>query len=261
MFGCVDLLSIPWFGDKATCENRYKLSCEKKMGLPDIGPTFTSSMQTCAAKLSGGCEAMLDPSVLKCLSPAGIRSNGNACSGNVQCKSAFCKKQAGEDCGVCGPKVSAGSDCGDDNDACDGNLSCIAGKCGSATIVKGGEACDGKTKVCGFGLGCVGNVCKKQGEGGDACDPTHKHADCRLADKLLYCKADAKTCAKLAVADPGGDCSDGATICKGGVCKSGTCKKLAGDGEDCDESAGKQCMVPAKCVKGICTLPSASKCN
>lgn len=261
MFGCIDAVSVPWFGDKATCEVRFKLTCEKQVALPDISPTFASSIQACAATLSGGCEVMQNPSVLKCLNPAGLRQNGNACSSNVQCTSAFCKQPPGEDCGVCGPKVSAGGACGNESDACEGNLTCIGGTCGTASLVAGGEACDDKTKLCNFGFGCVGNVCKKQGDGGDACDPAANHADCRLLDKLLYCKADAKTCAKFTVADPGGDCSDGATLCKSGVCVAGACKKRAGDGESCDESAGTFCMLPAKCVKGLCSLPSASKCN
>lgn len=262
LFGCLDLVAVPWFGDKTMCETRYKASCERKLKLPDVSSSLASQMQSCATTISNGsCDVMLDTANLQCMNPAGTRDSGLACASNVQCKTSYCKKPSGEECGVCAPKKGSGSECPGDA-ACDAGMSCLKGKCGKISIVGGGDACDGEAKVCAFGFGCVANVCKKQGDGGAACDPAAKSADCRIADKLLYCKPDAKACTKISVAESTGDCSDGATLCKAGYCpKTGTCIPRVGDGEDCDEAAGKFCLLPAQCAKGVCTLPSPNKCN
>lgn len=105
---------------------------------------------------------------------------------------------------------------------------------------------------------------------GASCDSkaaTMPDCDRRLG---LFCSRTTNTCVAYTYADDGQPCgvvAGGFAACNaGGLCvlaagaTMGTCKAAVADGQACDDTNGPPCVVPAKCVAGVCTLGNAAAC-
>src|SRR5262249_38980130 len=108
-----------------------------------------------------------------------------------------------------------------------------------------GDSCaiDGTMPGCNtqFGLSCINNACQPSvlALPGEPCGvlfvPT-RTAVCVLGGACIKVNADDR---------------------------SGTCVAPAPDGAACndDETIGPPCLLPAKCVTGICTVPDPRRCR
>jgi hypothetical protein len=128
------------FGDKATCVSRNNLSCVASQQAAGIGGT-PADLESCASAIpAASCADLIGHKMIgACRDRPGTVSNGMTCGEGLQCQSTFCKRQG--TCGVCAPRVGAGSSCNSD-EQCAPDLVCASGSC-----VAPGEAnasCDDK---------------------------------------------------------------------------------------------------------------------
>jgi hypothetical protein len=251
-----------FFGDVATCTDRYALFCTLVLGSPGTSWTPTR-MSSCAADLGPlAChDFLLAPFTggpASCVPPPGSLANGDGCYDAGQCQSGYCKRVVPSLCGTCGPHSASGEPCTNGVD-CQPGLACTGGTCASA-VAEGG-AC-ASSDQCGLDLSCWGGSCKKNlvenascDAAGSVCEPLQQ----------LYCNNQKGVCERATYNPAGQPCgfTNGAiTACAGsGLCVSGTCVAPAIDGAACNPASGTGCMFPAVCSNGVCATGKPGSCN
>ncbi|MGZ3439973.1 MAG: hypothetical protein ACXVDD_10665 [Polyangia bacterium] len=261
---CAPPLITSVYGDVATCETRAKLNCVPSLMAPSTSATPDKLDHCATAVTTLSCNALFTRDTpAACKPDPGKLVNGSACGDDAQCTSAYCKKAAGQVCGVCGMRSPAGVACSVDDD-CDFTLACAMSVCVAHGAV--GATCDGG-HPCATPNVCKGGVCATPAGAGQPCDPVVKDCD---ATQALYCNPTTRICAQATFAGAGQPCglvNGGFVGCSGsGHCKlgaaslMGTCLAPAADGAACDSTNGPDCVSPAQCIGAVCKLPNPAGC-
>jgi hypothetical protein len=247
------------YGTLDVCTSRLTLSLQSIMNLPDIGWTAAQLMACASAQTAQSCVDLADGKIPAACDIAGTRASGRGCRVTDQCASLRCSATANS-CGQCLARAGAGATCASDND-CQHPLVCAVGATGGVCVTPGGAGatCDPTTTPCRYSLSCRTAVCATPGTGGVSCSD---HEDCDDRNGWL-CNAITRKCGS---AIPGNSCLNAAIdgtvpYCNNnGLCTTtGSCIAGAGDNQACS-ATGAQCLFPASCVGGVCTLPSSSDC-
>lgn len=257
---CIPYGTKAFSGDVATCISRFKLSCIPALGVPTTGATV-ANLNACAATLGTASCSSIREGTAAC-QYRGTQAAGTACGSNSQCASAYCKYTTSPSCGVCANRVSNGGQCSSPADCIDGS-GCSNGVCRA----KGGAgAICGSTAPCGDGLWCASGQCAPSATtAGSTCD----FNDVDSCDYLsgLFCNSQDR-CAAILLAGAGQQCGVSNTsvvFCSyNGTCTSntnGVCVAVVPDGQACNASQSKNCLDPAICSNGICTIVDPSSCK
>lgn len=262
---CAAPLITVQYGDVATCQARAKIACTPTFMAPSTAAT-PNKLDDCAKSLDGLTCAQLftHQTTTACLPAAGKLADGAACGDDPQCTNSYCKKPAGQVCGVCSKRASAGASCTVEAD-CDYGLTCAGSVCVSFGMA--GAPCDAG-HPCGLPNVCRNGTCAMPAGAGQSCTPSTGGGDCDQTAGL-YCDPIKNTCVMAAYAGAGQPCGyvNGTyTLCSGaGHCKlsgvTGTCVGPAADGAACDSTNGPTCTSPAECVNGACKLPNPASCT
>jgi hypothetical protein len=251
------------YGDYQTCIARRKDGCQRELGAPGTGRTFTGEALCQYAFAFGDCAKVMTDQIPAC-QIQGSRDNGASCTYNSQCKSGNCYLTTDQACGTCADLVAAGGDCSQAN--CAPGLRCNSK---NVCIVPGanGEACSDDQPCDVTTLYCTraGTCAPMAGTAGAACDTL---LGCNLWENLLCTSTTAGQCASVSFAGSGGNCG-GTGLCGIGLfcpmpsgATTGTCPSFLNDGDACGSAAGDTpCLTPARCVAGRCTLPDPTACE
>ena len=273
---CLPFLLTLGFGDTATCVSRTSASCPVAFDAPSTSSN-PARVSACAAELGKlTCEGLTQATPASCIPEPGGLADGASCSDDAQCKSTWCAKNDDAQCGTCRvqPAVSAACvDLGKKNDgttqkSCGRNLECAKDVCAKPAAT--GATC-GETQPCGLGLACFNSKCVAAGKPGAKCDPAGvTDPGCDLLQGS-FCNQTTKVCQAFIYSKAGEACSFSATeikVCSAGTkcigataTAPGTCVAPAADGAACNAKDGTDCLAPAKCLDGLCKLPSASACK
>lgn len=189
---------------------------------------------TCLATLDKSCtffKSLTLPAACQGMF-AGLVDNAFQCSGDVECKSGYCKLNDANDSacpGVCAAASAAGASCTSDS-ACQFPLWCVSGKCTSAKYAAKGEVCD--ELPCAEGLLCL------EGASDFVCsEPTAVGQTCTVGDytcaKGSFCKAK----------DPDSD---------------GLCTASVAVDKPCDRDAWYDGASDSPCAEGNVCVPLAA---
>ena len=253
------------YGSVSACVGRWKPICLSTINAPGTG--FKPSVyESCAqAYASTKCDVLLSNGRPDACNVLGSLAAGAACGDDSQCATGYCKVDFFETCGACTARVGLGATCTLSRDCESG--ACIApGKC-IAPAEAGGDC---TATVCAGTLNCVGATCQPPASLADTCilnpDPCDR-------DKGLSCDSATHKCVApppFASAGAGcfipGDAGPGtgtptATCTADSLCgASNTCEAAIMDGAPCS-TTGANCLYPAECVSGACTLPNPSACH
>lgn len=247
------------YGDVQTCVARVALGCNADMS---VAPVSSTQMSACSSAVSqADCQVFLrgDSQPAACTF-TGSLANGKACGTGQQCQSGYCNLASGF-CGTCAPRATTGSAC-TSTYGCQSGLVCNSSNVCAKVAAAGGNCA--ATSDCAAGLVCVSGKCAAAVALGQPCTPG-------ACDQYAGQFCDGQVCAKLPVAATGQPCGfvNGKDIqCSGGgTCKlgqgqqQGTCVAPAKDGASCDPTNGPDCLSPASCVNGKCTVPDPSSCK
>lgn len=256
-------VAVPlYFGDRATCLSRMKLSCTTDQMSPGISRT-PEDLAACAhdAASSSCADLVANRLPASCQVKPGSLANGAACGSSWQCLSTHCEKSAAGSCGTCAVRQPANADCTVD-EGCTAGLVCSNGKCtapvgpgascNSNTPCRSDLYCEKTTELCtahvGAAASCAGDS--------SACDLLNGYG----------CNPFNHTCQAIGVAKGGEPCGivNGTLVlcialdaCPGAtLTQPGACASPAADGTTCGDNS--HCLPPATCVNQLCRLPSAS---
>jgi hypothetical protein len=255
------------FGDVATCQTRSTITCPSTFMAPSTAAT-PSHLEKCAKAVPSLTCAQLytRDTPAACAPEPGKLADGSACGDDAQCANAYCKKPAGQVCGVCSKRAAAGAACALDAD-CDYNLTCANSSC--VAYAAAGATCDAG-HPCARPNVCKAGVCAAPAQAGQACTPSTGGGDCDLTAGL-FCHPTMRTCVAVMWAGAGQPCgfvNNNVVACSGsGHCQvpnlmvMGTCVAPAADGAACDTTNGPDCLPPAECVGGVCKLPNPASCT
>jgi len=256
-----------FYGDIATCKERSALSCVSRLAATGTNETPSNVVQ-CAKAVAGlPCESYLDferwPE--SCTIPPGNLQDGTGCVAPVQCQSGHCAISNKEACGVCKTVSRAGETCSAPSD-CLYLMPCVNGVCVPHPNL--GEPCDAGERACVAGSACRNidasglGICEKLLPADAACDPQAPAGEECDYTQWYACDTRTRTC--LPTLDrPGGigakcvaksDC-DGVSFCEDQLCKA-----RPRDGELCVAGV-KDCVFPARCIGGICTMRDPAVCQ
>jgi hypothetical protein len=237
------------FGNEATCRDRVTLSCN----LAELPGTAWPSKACADAYQSLSCDNFnnnLQPAA--CLAP-GALADGASCADETQCQGRRCIVVQGTACGKCGSKRLMNEPCLSD-ESCVQGLVCPPSK--TCTAPGGsGTPCDAN-HPCQAQLACRGGTCAARGAAGDACQAGR---DCDSFNGV-GCNGSQGMCRAFTSADDCQTAADGSFhVCfQSGFCQAGTyqCLFVAHDGDPCSADQGPNCLLPAQCVGGKCTVPN-----
>jgi hypothetical protein len=256
------------FPDAATCETRILPLClqiAKSSGSKVTGDDIAG----CAPKFtSTSCFDYLgqkDPLQI-CNFPAGTLAAGTACGMDVQCQGLYCNKDGGANCGKCGTRGAAGTDCVDGSD-CEKGLACVgatgASKC--TALLAQGVVCSTTpgSAPCHPALACRSGTCQTPGKLSDSCTIGSQECD---ATQGLNCPISGKCTAQLTagLSQPCGIQGTTYVLCTGGTWCETTQKKCmapAQDGGACNNATGPRCAAPASCTNSVCSMLDTTTCK
>lgn len=199
----------------------------------DTDASACGGLETCGApRVDGRCRATV--------------ALGAVCEDSSACTLGRC------DTGMCAPRSSAGTPCGDPRDCGAGLVCSFDGDCRPAGT--SGAACVAGfgTDGCAAGLACVSSTCRPLPASGRPCSDTGECADglvCRVEPAGVVCgppRAVGDACA-------GGNAECGPM----GRCDSGTCAARLGDGDTC--TFDEDCRSPLRC--GADPMTFATTCQ
>lgn len=234
------------YGTEEKCVERQRLGCEV-YNFPDLDwPN--------AACITGwrtmGCDEFNSDMTPVACDTAGPRASGQTCSFGDQCKSGRCVFPDGKDCGTCEDRVGEGQPC-ISNTSCKHGLVC-ANNDRCVALGAANAACD-TNRPCMSHLRCAGGTCIPRGTLGAKCTDDE---ECNIYLGLACVQS---ACVKLVAAANCAANADGTfNICQSrGVCNSSTssCTPAPADGQPCTED-GPDCLFPASCENGKCTVPT-----
>ncbi len=216
------------YGSTAQCAERGKVTC--LAGLKFSGSSITiEKMNACIAEVADAeCSSLSVGNA--CKFGPGTLPSGAKCIDSTQCVSEFCARSPTSQCGTCAKPTSVGGACV--NKTCSiGQYCTTANKCVAPTK-KLGESCS-FLEECELAKGF-------------ACD-------IMMTRKCIAIKVGAETC--------GVDTAQKSfAVCSGnGYCEKNKCKPAVKDGVAC--SSTTNCMPPALCIGGTCTIPSDATCQ
>jgi hypothetical protein len=262
---CAAPLITAQYGDVMTCQARGVITCPAGLMAPSTAAT-PAKLDDCAKSADSlNCGQLFTRDTpAACVPAAGKLAAGSACGDDAQCTGAYCKKPAGQVCGVCSTRAAAGAACTLDAD-CDYKLACANSAC--VAYGAAGATCDAG-HPCGLPDICKGGVCAAPGQAGQACTPSAGGGDCDQTAGL-FCHPTMRTCVTVMFVGAGQACglvNGNVVACSGsGRCKlnglMGTCLAPAVDGAACDTTNGPDCMPPAQCVNSVCKLPNPASCT
>lgn len=262
---CAPLVTRVQYKDVAECKARQKQTCLKAFLAPGTGAT-PSAVNACGSAYSGlSCDDIFAGSTPPACRIAGTLADGAPCGEATQCAGAACRKTGSNTCGACSTRGASGAACTSNTD-CAYELTCAEGKCIARS--KAGAACS-DAQPCEGNLHCKDGTCAVALEAGAACTPTE--GECNSA-KGLTCDGTAKVCKEVKLANAGEPCGivdDAFVVCAAaGKCKlvaggagKGVCEVAAADGQPCNTQTGPNCIEPAECTNGVCTITDPSSCK
>jgi len=223
--------------------DRFKIACQRTLDAPGASQA-KSYVQTCAAALeTGACESALSACEANV---AGDLEDGTACGESIQCKSGYCKKENGSECGKCTARLPIGADC-KDGGRCVFGADCAYSVTGGVSTQK-----------------CVAE--KKLGAGEDCTPRPGESVECSAG---LRCKRDgigAGAKSICAAREPeGGVCQTIADCVFGLGCNGGKCGARPAVGAECgpaDECAiGASCNVATKKCEKVVKVNTGESCD
>jgi hypothetical protein len=263
---CAGFFVQVWYGDAATCQSRTKLSCMTDQSVPGINRTPANIVACADAAKKASCDDLIDNHLpAACDNTPGPTVNGGGCGSSLQCMSGHCEK-GDNNCGTCAPRQTANGNCTVD-EGCTPGLVCANQKCVAPKEL--GNDCD-QNNPCRAKLYCDKNSrkCTARAGLGAACGSDGNVCDLVQAGVACNGFATAPTCQSVGVAKGGQPCglvSGMLTVCvqlnecAGATLQQpGVCAGSAADGAQCNDST--HCVPPAKCVEGLCRLPSVASC-
>ncbi len=269
---CAPALLQKNYGTVKVCSDRLRIGCLIDAKAPGAR-VFENPLHDCIQKFPDAtCSDVLNDQVLTSCYPAGARPASAACGSHSQCASGYCRIAAGT-CGVCTARAADGAKCDstrEDNRQCAAGLVCAANIC--VVPAASGKTCDDNTKPCLRLLSCVAGSCVAAGDTGDTCADDK---DCNNWSGF-YCTKDASAtegkCQKVTLISIGSRCTAAGPPCvAAGVCGPASggdrCLEAAKDDfvcggpGDAGVSSGPGCLLPARCLDKLCTLPSPFSCN
>jgi hypothetical protein len=261
------------FGKNDNCRARISSSCVEEAMAADVSISTYTLIKCARDTVEQTCEDLIDRREPDACRPLGIRKEGKGCASDLQCATGFCSFEA-KSCGTCKVKRGMNESCASDS-GCTTGLYCSAkGKC----VRKGtiGAPCGADGQDCVTLLSCMRGKCAEPLAAGSACQNTEQ---CRR-DLGQVCDSTAtlrplveptSMCRPSLLATNGEVCREGDNITA--YCASGPsncladklgvyrCVEAARDGEACgDKAGGRNCMLPASCVSGICRLGPTISC-
>jgi hypothetical protein len=267
---CAPYGLIAVFGDMNTCIARGKLACPSLFHAPGTGGSPMAAEACVAATMSISCQDLLDNVPASACVFHGTRPLGASCGADADCSAnAYCDFSSGKVCGVCTARLASGGTCVGDS-YCQTGLVCGKSTNNNATtgtcIAPGdqGAKCD-STHPCLATLGCsAAGTCGSYLQLGASCTAQN----CDLLHGL-YCDPVKHVCIQSHTASAGATCgyamgaysictSSDSCVLASSTAISGTCLAAAGDGKSCNVSNGPECLLPAFCVGGVCTMPSTT---
>ena len=243
------------YGDVSTCALRNAALCELALSGPGTSATGDSKTACASALATASCPDVLSHLVPACQPAPGGLEKGAPCNDAAQCKSTLCSSDWGS-CGQCfdPPPTNAGDPC---STGCVLPMSCHGGMCLPPGDV--GATCD--VYGCKLGLRCIGGMCSQPRGPGAPC--TGIECD---EDHFVECNSTLGVCQMAYVVQPGGsrvgalgDTSAPPSFCVGDWGPM-TCLPRLADGEACANKFSelpRNCLVPARCVNSVCTMPTA----
>ncbi len=218
------------YGTAAKCAERGKVTCLAGLKLPGTSITV-EKLNACISEVNTAeCSLLASGNLDACKFGPGTLASGAKCIDSTQCKSEFCARAPTAACGTCAKAPAVGAACV--NKACaTGQFCTTVNKCVASTK-KLGESCT-YFEECDIVNGFVCDTMR-----------THKCTELKLA---------SGTCGVDMVKQT-------ITICPAnGYCDGTTCKAAVKDGATCN--AKTNCMPPALCLDGKCTVPSDATCK
>ncbi len=223
----------------------------------------------CLAVMGSMCVGDLDEEPAACTDVfSGVLADGAVCEQNKYCKSKYCKREAGKECGVCALAAKAGEKCDANGEGCMSNHACIDGTCIANGTVAAGAQCN-SDKNCLPDHDCNWNVnpsvCKARGAKDAVCK---NNQDCvkGLVCVMATFGANEGKCGTAAAANQscnkiGGQesesCATGSSCCvpttwDGKSMPEAKCLPLLKLGEAC--TSHMQCGLDGECKDGKCAL-------
>jgi hypothetical protein len=252
------------WGNVATCRERQRVGCPEAFELNGTMDT-PSRLESCAkAMRTQSCDDFLRPWPDVCRQPLGTLPDGMACGGRSQCRGGSCKQGIAA-CGTCVTTLPEGAPCTSRSE-CDVDATCgsVDGICTRQYAVELGGACD-FDHTCAGTLTCRGSgatgmgTCSMPLPEGASCDPSSSPGECDFT-KSLGCDSGTNKCAPDPVYPSVGERCLG-DLCDGsGTCgAAGTCLPKLHEGQACSDP--DQCLRPARCVNGTCTIFDPGSCH
>jgi hypothetical protein len=254
-------------GDLATCKERSTLGCVSRVTATGTNQKPSQVVECARAVAALSCETYLDferwPEA--CAIPPGNLSDGAACIASAQCQGGHCAISNTEPCGVCRATSRAGEACGVQADCLD-LMPCVNGVC--VPHPKLGEPCDAKERACVAGLVCRNldaageGICEKLLSVGAPCDPRSPAGEECDYTQSYACDPVARICG--VAADPfggvGAPCGSSGECNAVSFCRGGVCRARPRDGELCTVGV-MECVHPARCIHGLCTVRDSAVCQ
>ncbi len=256
-----------FYGSNDICVARAAIQCKYAYASilgAHLGSAFVARCTHALDSPGTPCAVFLTRTDLlpDCKPAPGDLPNAAPCTVSAQCQSLTCTKTGS--CGVCIPAPAVGDACQDDSQCvqmlghpviCGRNGTCVEAG-GINDICSDYVPCDESAFFCG-----VGGRCQALGRAGAPCSPGSLECDVNYGFDCLPTAtgSTASTCQPIVQVAPGGDCSGG--FCTGGSwCNHDKCTPFTPDGQPCPSRTSDECLTPARCIEGRCTLPLRPAC-
>jgi hypothetical protein len=255
---CLNGYFATWYGDNDACvKSMVATGCNIKLGAPGSADTPATLAACAAGRRSASCAEVYENEVVACFAQRGQLGNGARCVTQSQCQSQYCAIPFGAECGICTPLIQAGGACTGAPGECAGSLTCVGGVCGRLPDL--GEACSPDVG-CRFGLRCLSGRCAPPPAAGESCATV-------ACGRYLVCRNGV--CEPWQYTTPGERCDvqAGPQCGRSGSCQkpdgstSGVCIAPVAEGQACDDLYGPYCLPWLHCNQGVCKVPSATACK
>jgi hypothetical protein len=270
-FDCYPTAAAYGYSDVDACTDQVQAQLEAILAAPGVTYGAADWLACELARSSLSCTDLLlsrhygAPELPECDMPPGTMADGLPCMFDEQCQSEQCVLKNGVGCGICRAGVGAGQLCSEGVPCAEGlvcrNTSSSSAENRCTQVAAIGEPCSDDT-LCIHESPCSEGVCPPPalGKEGAPCGPQLLSWQCYPG---YDCDQDAGTCKALDVpAGIGEACVEYSygPWCKGGaVCRDSVCVPSLPWGSPCKDLSAN-CLYPARCISGLCQLPSAEQC-
>jgi len=260
---CARALLSAVYGELDGCRERTRRACERSASAADAVGTGAGIALCATALETVSCQDLLNNSPPEACRPLpGQRENSSACGEHAQCASLRCARADAALCGRCAELASEGEPCASESDCASGLVCTTAQLCALPLAERGSCATD---RPCGFPLACAAGSCSAPLSLGSHCDPKADRCNAYAGE---VCGPLSLLCEPLRYERAAGPCGyvdGGWTACgRGATCvasgDTSHCAPAAAEGEACS-SRGPDCLSPARCASGVCTVGSPAECT